>query len=270
MSCTVEVSHNTISWLKQCIAIRVQPRLIVTALLMNEKTTSMRFSLLILSLFLALFMPLLAQDDEVFFTKNLSANWGIYVTTVNKSGISHSMQGTLYSVEYAKFHKERVGYRTGVNVVRYLYGNDYLISMPFYITYRTSTESRRFNNSALESADNFFGQLLFVVLPKNFEFFGGCNLGYVDCAEPEIKSTQISKSLSYQNYFSADRHFLASLDAGLRMKYRIGRMGIVFAPSISYLASGNYKFTTTDPNDASNGVRPHIFFRITGGLAYNF
>lgn len=257
--------HQTI------IAVRVQACLIVSAIPMNEKTTSMRNCFVLqLFLFLGFITPLFAQDDEVFFTKNLSANWGIYVTTVNKSGISHSMQGTLYSVEYAKFHKERVGYRSGINLVRYLNGSDYLMSVPFYITYRTSNESGSFDDTALESADSFLGQLLFMVLPKNYEFFGGCNLGYVDCAEPEIKSTQISKSLSYQNYFSADRHFLASLDAGLRMKYRIGRMGIVFAPSISYLASGNYQFTTTDPNDASNGVRPHIFFRVTGGLAYNF
>jgi hypothetical protein len=209
-----------------------------------------------------------AQEKfENRFFRDITIDFGIY-PSLTSGNIYPEQFGSILSISSAHYLMPKTGYRIGLTVLSDMEGSHTVYSVPIYFTYRTSTRRTLDISSSTGSINDLLTQLFMSIFPKNAEFNIGTNLGIT--SPDGIYSYIIIDGTPYANYFDLTNRFVASIDGGFRLNYKIWRFAVCLSPAISYLVTQNYKFTSTILNDPSNGYKPDWYFRGTVGVSFSF
>lgn len=142
------------------------------------------------------------------------------------AGINRFLGG-LYSIEYARFYPQKIGFRTGVTYFD-TENTDFNVSIPLYFSVRTELyeSSAHFD----EGLPDWF--VFFFLLPNRFEFDAGLRPGMT-----RMTLSEDAPLGSIKNRFSYSMH------AGVRLVYSFGQVGIALIPAYDYhFISGIYAY----------------------------
>lgn len=187
------------------------------------------------------------------FQKEVTMDIGLYIPFQNP----YNIEASVYSLQGAYFFSnyERFGIRSGISYYKGFEGSEYYIGIPLFASYRIEL------NSSIYPVGYSFGEIfrnfLINIIPKNIEFGVGPNLGYI---QPDNYRQPMS-------YF-IDKRFALSIDANMRMTFRIWRLGLALNPTISYLTTKNFKLIY--PENKKLLSQPSFFFKGTVGLSFLF
>lgn len=209
-----------------------------------------------------------AQDGEErdLFNYDLSINYGIF-PSVTSDAFKPGLYGNVVSADYAYFFYNRIGFRTGFAVINNLESTNGFYSVPLLFTYRTKSHREFYIGGDADSFGDLIFKIILGLIPKHAEYNIGFNLGYIN-PDNNLGEVSYNGGPFYKEGFLTQQKFYASLDAGLRLTYRIYRFGIVLSPSVSYALTNNFEFYTEQGD--YNGYLPDWFMKLTVGLSYRF
>ena len=223
-----------------------------------------RFLVLVCFLFYTNFSFSSGNDDKYYF-HDVSLDVGVY-PFINKT-FQPSLIGNIISVQNVNYLNEKVGFRTGFSLINDLEGSNALYSIPIYFAYRTSTQNA-FVLGTVSSIQELIMGIIMGLFPRNYEFNIGANIGYID--KDKSKSYILIDNNKYLNSYVVESPFWSTIDGGMRLNYKIWRFGIVISPGLSYSLTRNFRFESSLPNHNQNGLKPSMYFRITGGISFRF
>lgn len=208
-----------------------------------------------------------AQDtNEESFYRDLSFNYGIYPALISDPNQSN-LVGTMVSAQGAYFFYNNTGIRTGLTFITDMEGTDAFISIPIMFAYRTKTNRDFYLSSNIDSFGDLIFQLILGLIPKQAEYLVGMNIGYID-PDNNIGLSGYNDGTYFEEGYKVNQRFTSSVDAGLRLTYRIYRFGIVLSPSVSYLFTNNFEYYSELDNNSN--FNPDWFMNLTFGLSYRF
>ncbi|HAN20049.1 MAG: hypothetical protein A2X13_07205 [Bacteroidetes bacterium GWC2_33_15] len=208
-----------------------------------------------------------AQDfDEKAYNRDLSLNYGIYPALISDANQSN-LAGTMVSAQGAYFFYNNTGIRTGLTFITDMEGTDAFITIPIMFAYRTKTNRDFYLGSNIDSFGDLIFQLILGLIPKQAEYHVGMNIGYID-PDNNIGLSGYNDGTYFEEGYKVNQRFTSSVDAGLRLTYRIYRFGIVLSPSVSYMFTNNFEYYSELDNNSS--FNPNWFMNLTLGLSYRF
>jgi len=212
------------------------------------------------------FVTIAQEDDEpMYYNREVSVDIGT-MASANSHNNTNIIIGTTYDFQTAYYFKRNLGIRTGINLAQDLDGADKFISIPVYLAYRTDIH-RRFQPN-FETCNDFLLSLILFIFPNNLEFNVGPNFGYFsERSGLHTISTDGGKNY-YSEGYKLNSNMAFSLDAGIKGKLYIWRIGLVGSFTVCYMPTKNFTFQS--PNKELNGLSPHTFVRGTLGLTFNF
>lgn len=214
------------------------------------------------------YFPAFTQDYDGSdsFSHDISINYGLFPALISKDYQSE-LSGTTISLDYAYFFHNKMGFRTGFASITNFEGTKGFYKIPLAFSYRTKAQRDYFISSDAGSFGELFFDIILGLMPKHAEYIIGINLGYI---EPDNNMGMVSYNGApfYNEEYLTQHRFFASADAGLRLTYRIYRFGIVFSPSVSYVLTNNFEFSSEQ--SSTNGFSPNWFMNMTIGLSYRF
>ncbi len=197
---------------------------------------------------------------DVLFERNMYAS-------LYKGSSRNNIFSLGVSLQQANYISNNIGYRIGVLYSENIEPADYYFMLPIYLSVRSKEREVGILTKNRYCSDFLFGTLGYLI-PTSNEFYFGVSSGYV---KPQNSLNQsIINNVQYQYGFLTTRRFLFTVDVGFRFKYDIWRFYISLNPSISYLITRNFKYTSNITNDTWNGFRPTWFTKSSFGIGFKF
>lgn len=205
-----------------------------------------------------------AQDIQEHSSFNeIGYEYGIFSSLNPES--KPGLNGEIMKLKYAHFFGQIWGVQSGLNLINNLEGSNIIYTIPLYLTYRSPIDNSIEIRDDAETIGGFLFGLILAILPTQSEFFFGMNTGYI---KPGNGVYFTDPSGEVYSYYDSEQRFFSTVDLGMSLKYRIGRVGISLNPAVSYLISSNFKYYSN--NSDVDGYSPRVFMNGTVGLSYNF
>lgn len=205
------------------------------------------------------------QNDENYFFHDISIGYGLFASL--NSDAHQNLVGNKLSLQTAYFYTSHLGFRSGISFINDLEPTNKFYELPIQFVYRTPVDKSFFIGGTVNSIGDLIFKILIGFLPRQTDFHIGINLGYIE-PDNNLGLSSINGGPFVQRGFVTEQRFVATLDAGLRLQYKIKRFGIVGAPYVSYLLTQNFKYYSDTGYDL--GYRPKWFMNISVGLSYQF
>ena len=227
-------------------------------------------------------IPLCAQKaiekDDIFVT--VGANVPMY----------KNIEGdVVIGLHYGHHYPNGVGFRTGFQYTPTVIDIDNSFSVPFAITFRTSSRSRsqKLTSAAYGVARTLVydenvtlrdGVTNFLInLFDRFEFHAGLTPGYVEGKNRELYPSYHS-GMDYweKTWTEKPSSFSLSADAGFDINFRIWKFDIKLMPAFHYNITNNYRYHIQKGVKGSDEILHSTikpikwFFTINGGVAFRF
>lgn len=206
------------------------------------------------------------QIDENYFFHDISVDYGIFASL--SSDFYHNLSGNKLSIQTSYyFRTSHMGIRPGISFINNLESTNKFYELPVQFFYRTHVNKSPFILGTVNSIGDFIFKMLISFIPRQTEFYGGVSLGYIE-PDNNLGWSSINGGPYVQRGYIVQQRFVTTLDAGIRLHYKIRRVSIFLAPYISYLLTENFKYymgTGYDPGD-----KPRRFINFSVGLAYQF
>ena len=206
-----------------------------------------------------------AQQDEELFFHDISFNHGLFASL--NSGRYENLLGWKYSLQTSYYLFNDMGFRTGVSLVNDLEGTSKFYSVPIQLVYRTPIDKSFMIGGRVESIEELLFKIILGLIPRQADYHCGINIGYIE-PDNSLGLSSVNGGSWTQQGYQTEQRFLATLDIGLRLQYKIKRIGIIVAPAVSYVLSENFKYYSE--TGYNNGYTPQWFLTMTMGLAYQF
>lgn len=219
----------------------------------------------IFSILLILFsLSVSAQSDkEKLYSYDVSFDFGLFASLNTHQ--YENLVGDKYSLQMAYIYHTRFGVRSGISLINGLEGTNKFYQIPIHLLYRTSVDKTFYIGGTIDSLDELILKIILGLVPRQADYHIGINLGY---NQPDNRlSTTIDNNLVKAGYYS-ERRFVTTIDAGIRLNYKIKRVSIVAAPYVSYLITENFKYYSA--SGINQGYQPKWFMNVSIGLSYRF
>ncbi|MCD4833071.1 MAG: hypothetical protein K8R31_04685 [Bacteroidales bacterium] len=205
------------------------------------------------------------QNDEKLFFHDISIDYGLFASL--NSDAHQNLVGNKISIQTAYFYTSHFGIRSGISFINDLESTNKFYSVPIQFIYRTPVDKSFFIGGTIDSIEDLIFKIILGLIPRQTDFHFGANLGYIE-PDNNLGLSSINGGPFVQRGFQTEQRFVATVDLGLRLHYKIRRFGIVAAPNVSYLVSENFKYYSDIGVDY--GYEPKWFMNISIGLAYQF
>lgn len=205
------------------------------------------------------------QNDDNHFFHDISFDYGLFASL--NSDAHENFVGYKYSFQTAYFYTSHLGLRSGISFINDLESTNKFYQVPVQFVYRTPIDKSFFIGGTVHSIEELIFKILVGFIPRQTDFHVGVNLGYI---EPNNKPglSSINGGAYIRQGYLTEQRFVTTLNAGLRLNYKIKRFAIVAAPYVSYLVTENFKYYSDTGLDS--GYKPKWFMNISIGLAYQF
>ncbi|OFX18850.1 MAG: hypothetical protein A2041_09385 [Bacteroidetes bacterium GWA2_31_9b] len=218
-------------------------------------------------LFVCFSVKIQAQEtkEELFF-RDLSFNYGIHPALISDYN-QPNLVGSMFSVQGAFFFYNNIGVRTGFTFITNMEGTDGSVNIPIMFAYRTKTNRDFYMGSNIDSFSDLLFQIILGLIPKQAEYNVGINLGYIE-PNNNLSLVDYGDGYFFEEGYQVQNRFATSIDAGLRLTYRIYRFGVVLSPSVSYVFTNNFEYYSE--LGLNSGFTPNWFMNLTFGISYRF
>lgn len=220
---------------------------------------------IIMFLILAACTSYAQQKDESFFFYDISFDYGLFASL--NSDEHQNLVGNRTSLQMAWFYSSYIGIRSGISFINNLESTNKFYQVPVQFVYRTPIDKSFFIGGTVHSIEELIFKILIGFIPRQTDFHVGVNLGYIE-PDNNLGLSSINGGPYVQRGYLTEQRFVTTLDAGLRLNYKIKRFGIVAAPYVSYLVTDNFKYYSDTGLDS--GYEPKWFMNISIGLVYQF
>lgn len=213
-----------------------------------------------------------AQTDDAYTTKpringygyknsydEITATYGIY--SVGYYGADALDYIRVHSLDYTHYLYDGWGIRTGINYLNNVDNNLSMMAFPIKLVYRLKEDKIPLADRMISSAAYALGgdpiSSIIALIPIHINFGVGISPGYILNKSPLLRNgdTEIA------------HRFHLTIDAGIRVYYRVWRIKMLVDAEYHYLVTNNYRRY----NDNYRYKKlPHSFFSFTVGLAYMF
>lgn len=185
-----------------------------------------------------------AKAQDKYYPIEIETNVGISVPTTNSLSFYENPEKLSASLHLAYYKTLKYGYISGLNYAKLGHYDE--ISLPLYITYRSKPFHSSFSpyQSALSNAINY-------LVPKQVQFYGGIRNGYIFGVD--------------RKNIKLNRHFVSSLDIGLKGGYMVGAFRAFISMGFDFLVSNNYSF-----RQRNGYTSPNLFFNLKTGLSWSY
>ena len=224
----------------------------------------MRYFLVIL--FVISSFNLLSQDmKEPYFFHDISFDYGLFASL--NSDVHENYVGEKYSFLTTYYYASKFGIRSGLTYINGLEGTSKFYEIPIHFVYRTPVNKGFYIGGTIDSIDELIFKLILGLIPRQGDFYAGINLGYI---EPDnyLGLSSINGIDWVKEGFQTEQRFITTLDAGVRLKYKIWRFSIIGVPYVSYVLTENFKYYSETGLD--NGYKPKWFMNVSIGLSFEF
>jgi len=218
-----------------------------------------------LSILLILFsLSVIAQSNkEKLYSHEISFDFGLFASLNTHQ--YENLVGNKYSLQMAYIYHTRFGVRSGISLINDLEGTNKFYQIPIHLLYRTSVNKTFYIGGTIDSLEELLFKIILGLVPRQADYHMGINLGY---NQPDNRlSTTNDNHLVKAGYYS-ERRFVTTIDAGIRLNYKIKRISIVAAPYVSYLITENFKYFSF--SGINQGYQPKWFMNVSIGLSYRF
>lgn len=203
------------------------------------------------------------KENNLFH--DLSIDYGIFASL--NSEAYENLAGNRLNIQSTYYLFNDMGIRTGISFINNLEGCNKFYSIPLQFVYRTPVYKSSEIYIDAESITDFVFQLIIGLMPKQFEFNVGANIGYID-PNNNLSLVSIDNGPWFEEGFSTEKRFVSTIDIGFRGKYKIRRFGILLSPTMNYLLTKNFKYNSEMNLDRE--YKPQLFISFTFGLSYEF
>ena len=222
-------------------------------------------NIIITFLVFASFSSFAQQNDEKFFFHDVSIDYGLFASL--NSNKHENLAGNKLNFQTTYYFVNDMGIRTGISFINNLEGTNKFYEVPIQFVYRTPIDKSFFIGGRIESIEDLVFKVIIGLIPRQTDFHCGINIGYIK-PDNGLGWSSINGGSLIQQGFQTEQRFVTTLDIGLRLHYKIKRFGIVMAPNVSYMLTGNFQYYSDTSLD--HGYKPKWFMNATIGLAYQF
>ena len=206
--------------------------------------------------------------------QEITLSIGMYTAMQGEAGGAQES----YRLDYASFGFNDLGFRTGVLYIPQLRGIERAVGIPVHLAWRSPLRGReRWSEhwpdaavSTIENRGNPLPGLLFILLPQRIEFSGGVTPGWI--FGKEAIHAACSPAVNNGNWYEEGvlRHhpFTLTLDAEMKLTYRIWRFTLFVTPGIHYCVTDNFRTWSSASDRQTDPGR--WYFSLCGGLGFLF
>jgi len=223
-------------------------------------------TVVLLPLILFFFNSKAQETTEELFFHDLSFNYGIHPAVISDNN-QPNLVGSMFSAQGAFFFYNNMGVRTGLTYITNMEGTDSYTSIPLMFAYRTKTNRDFYLGSNIDSFGDLLFQIILGLIPKQAEYNVGISLGYIE-PNNNLSLVDYGDGYFFEEGYQVNQRFTSSVDAGLRLTYRIYRFGVVLSPSVSYVFTDNFEYYSE--LGLNSGYTPNWFMNLTFGISYRF
>lgn len=212
--------------------------------------------------------------DPWHSTDEITLSIGMFMPTRGEEGGAQES----YRLDYASFGYNNLGYRVGALFTPQLRGIEGSLGIPVQIAWRSRLRGReRWGEnwpdaaaSTIENRGNPLPGLLFILLPQRVEFSGGVTPGWIFGKEDihSARTPAVNNGEWYDEGILRHHPFTLSVDAEMRLTYRIWRFTLSISPGIHYYITDNFRTYTSFSDRRTDPGR--WFFSLYGGLGFMF
>ena len=169
-------------------------------------------------------------------------------------------------VEFSYFIYNGWGLRSGFRFTNPFPGCRSIYSVPLQVCYRTNSFTFDPNEMETENLGETIFYSFMSLMPINFEFNGGVNLGYAD-THP-VNRDPVKHQTTQESYYGVYQNIYGSLNAGTRMNFQIWHFNLFFDYQLNYLPTRNFSFYSN--YGKAKGYTPTWLNELSGGLQLRF
>lgn len=183
-----------------------------------------------------------------------------------------------FRLDYASFGINNLGFRTGAIYTARMRGIEGSLGIPMRFAWRSPLRGReRWGEnwpdaaaSTIQNRGNPLPGLLFILLPQRIEFNGGVTPGWIFGKEDvhSARTPSVNNGKWYDEGILRHHPFTLSIDAEMRLTYRIWRFTLSVSPGIHYYVTDNFRTYTSFSDQRSDPGR--WYFSLYGGLGFLF
>ena len=215
-------------------------------------------------LLILFFLSVSAQSDkEKLYSRDISFDFGLFASLNTHQ--YENLVGNKYSLQMAYIYHTRFGVRSGISLINDLEGTNKFYQIPVHLLYRSSVDKTFYMGGTIDSIDELIFKIILGLIPRQADYYMGINLGY---NEPDNRLSTVSDNDLVKAGYYSEQRFVTTIDAGIRLNYKIKRVSIAAVPYVSYLITGNFKYYS--PSGINHGYQPGWFMNISIGLSYRF
>lgn len=191
-------------------------------------------------------------------SQDVSFGAGVYMNTRDES----LQYGTVYSLDYAQFAYNNIGFRGGVSYIDQIGRDVSMIGVPLHFAWRSRVDRRTKQQKLESSAYSFIASggdvasALLNLTPLRFEVNGGIT----PMIATDRGGTTRGWSSSCGNFaeeLSVKKGFALSADIAARLSVRVWRLNLFFEPQYHYWLTDNFKYQLK----TDSGVTSHAATR---------
>lgn len=204
----------------------------------------------------------------------ITAAVGLYTPFQGEAGGAEEC----FRIDYSSFGYNQVGFRAGILYTPQLRGLDHAFGLPIHIVWRSSLRGRerraeRWPDAAvstIENRGNPLPGLLLILLPQRIEFGGGVTPGWIFGRRTIHYSWRPGQNNDEWQETGILRHhpFTLTLDAEMKLTYRIWRFTLSLSPGVHYSLTDNFRTWSSASDQQTDPGR--WYFSFTGGLGFLF
>lgn len=183
-----------------------------------------------------------------------------------------------YRFDYSAFGFNNLGFRVGLLYIPQLRGIERSFGIPIQFAWRSSLRgSERWSErwpdaavSTIQSRGNPLPGLLFILLPQRIEFSGGLTPGWIFGKERihSSRTPMVNNGNWYEEGILRHHPFTLTLDAEMKLTYRIWRFSLSITPGFHYCVTDNFRTYTSFSDQRTDPGR--WYFSLYGGLGFLF
>lgn len=215
--------------------------------------------------------------------REITVGAGIYAPVTGASGAE-----ACYRIGYMQYGFGGLGFGAGVRYLPELRGLSDCFEVPFTVAWRTplpqrgawrsrvpdvlsgtadAVRERRWESACYRrerSGGSIFLSMLLLILPSRVEFTGGVSPGWIG-GHSDIYSVSLGGGPWHEEGIVRRQSFTATLDAGVKLSYRIWRFTLSVMPEYHFRVTDNFRSVQESCVSIGRG-----YFSLTGGLGVMF
>lgn len=207
-------------------------------------------------------------------TREITFSIGMYMPMQGEEGGAQES----FRLDYASFGYRNFGYRVGALYTPQLRGLKGSLGIPVQVAWRTELRGRKrwaenwpeAAASTIQHRGNPLPGLLFILLPQRVEFSGGLTPGWIFGKKDFhlASSPAINHGAWYEEGVLRHHPFTLSVDAEIKLTYRIWRFTLSITPGFHYFLTDNFRVYDTFSGQHTDPGR--WYFSLCGGLGFMF